>query len=225
MISTSAVAAAVAVLLAFPIGLGICCFARGLGPRPLARLTIGLVYLMTSIPTIVYAFAAATILPPLVREVFHSGSGYSLLVAVVVLAVLILPTIVLVIHGAWHGRADAVCLTGAALGLTRAQSLFRLLVPVSKPSLSMAAILGFGRAIGDTMIALLLAGNAPQMPANPLEAVRVLTAHIALVVATDAQSAAYQSVFACGVILLLTTAAVSVGARGLRRLADRGVNP
>jgi phosphate transport system permease protein len=85
----------------------------------------------------------------------------------------------------------------------------------------MAAVLGFGRAAGDTLVALMLAGNAAQVPGNLLDSLRTLTAHIALVVATDSRSRAYDSVFASGLILMLTTAVVNLGLRSLRSTTDR----
>jgi phosphate transport system permease protein len=178
---------------------------------------------MTSIPTIVYAFVSAVALVPLVRDVFATGSGYSLLTATVVLAVLILPTIVLLIHAYWRGLGDSIPTTCAALGLTRAQQLFRVLVPLSGRGLSVAAILGLGRAIGDTMVALLLSGNAPQVPGSLLESMRTLTAHIAMTLQTDTESTAFLSVFAAGLILLLLTVGLNLAARFLHTFSRNAV--
>ncbi len=210
-----------AVVLAFPAALAICCFVHGLGPPRLARWVLAIVHAMTGIPTILYAFVSAMLLVPLLRQGL-GGSGYSLLTAAIVLAVLILPTLVLLILCAWLGAAPRIRMSCAALGLTRAQELFRVLVPVTRRALLSAGLLGFGRAIGDTMIALLLSGNAAQVPASPLESMRALTAHVALVIATDSQDAAYASVFAAGLLLLLLTAVISLAARGLKGHGPHG---
>jgi len=216
MVAGSLLLSVSALALAFPVALGICSFAHGLGPPRLARLVMAVVHLMTGIPTILYAFVSAMLLVPLVRGAVAVGSGYSLLTATLVLSVLILPTLVLLIHSCWQGAGADLSVTCAALGLTKAQELLRVLVPATRRGLAAAAILGFGRAIGDTMIALLLAGNAPQVPTSPFDSFRALTAHIALVIATDSQDATYASVFASGLILLLMTAGLSLSARLLR---------
>ena len=174
---------------------------------------------MTSIPTIVYAFVSAMVLVPLMRDLFTRGSGFSLIAAAIVLSVLILPTIVLLIHVHWQGMKSNLHIPCAVLGLSQSQEIFWVLIPASSRALAVAAILGFARAIGDTMISLLLAGNAPQLPDSFFDSVRTLTAHIALVVATDPESSAYHSVFACGLILLLLTAVLNLAARWLYTLA------
>ncbi|MDO9081815.1 MAG: ABC transporter permease subunit, partial [Humidesulfovibrio sp.] len=155
------------------------------------------------------------LLVPLIRAGF-SGSGFSWLAAVLTLAVLVLPTIVLVIDSQLRLAGPELHLTAAALGLTRVQELLHLTLPLSARGLKAAAVLGFGRAIGDTLLPLMLAGNAPQVPHTPLEPLRTLTAHIALVVATDSQSAAYNSLFACGLILFLVSLAVNLGLKRIR---------
>jgi phosphate ABC transporter permease subunit PstA len=203
-------------LLAYPLGLGLCLFVHGLAPARsavnLTRPLMALVRLMTSVPTVVYGLVAVFLLVPLLRA---RGSGFSWLAATLVLALLVLPTIVLVIDSQLRLVTPGLKLTAAALGLTRAQELLHLALPLSGRGLKAAAILGFGRAVGDTLIPLMLSGNAAQVPHGPLDALRTLTAHIALVVATDSQSAAYNSLFACGVILFTVTLAVNLGLRRL----------
>lgn len=221
MVVGSLVLTVCAMLLAFPMALGITAFAHGLGPRSLGRIVLGVVHAMTGVPTIVYAFVSAMLLVPLVRGVFVHGSGYSLLSAALVLSVLVLPTIVLVVHAHWQAMGPEVARTCAALGIPRVRAVLRVLLPLSWRGLLTAAVLGFARALGDTMIALLLSGNAAQVPASPLEGFRALTAHIALVVATDTQDAAYASIFAAGLILLVLAAAASLTARRLGRRAER----
>jgi phosphate transport system permease protein len=208
-----------ALALAFPVAVGICSFAHGLARPWLGKIVLGVVHFMTSIPTIVYAFVSAIVLVPLMRDLFSRGSGFSLFAAAIVLSVLILPTIVLLIHVHWQGMKSNLHIPCAALGFNRSQEIFWVLIPASSRALAVAAILGFGRAIGDTMISLLLAGNAPQLPDSFLDSIRTLTAHIALVVATDPESSAYHSVFACGLILLLITAVLNLAARWLYSLS------
>jgi len=210
-----------AMALAFPAGVGICCFAHGLGPRPLARAVMLIIRFMTGVPTVVYGFVAVFLLVPLVRTHFGRGTGFSWLAAGLTLALLVLPTVVLVIDAELRLTEPRYRLASAALGLTQSQALLYVALPDSRRALVMAAVLGFGRAAGDTLVALMLAGNAAQVPGSLLDSLRTLTAHIALVVATDSRSRAYDSVFASGLILMLTTAAVNLGLRSLRSTTVR----
>ena len=204
-----------AMLLAYPLALGICCFVHGAGPARAARPLMLAVRFMTSVPTVVYGLVSVFLLVPLIRSAF-SGSGFSWLAAGLVLAVLVIPTVVLIIDGQFRQVQAGIGLTGAALGLSPVQQLLRLTVPLSARGLGVAAALGFGRAIGDTLIPLMLAGNAARPPHSLLDPLRTLTSHIALVVATDSQSLVYGSLFACGVILFLVSLLVNLGLRGWR---------
>jgi phosphate transport system permease protein len=205
-----------AMLIAFPVGVGICCFAHGLGHAPLARLVMALVRFMTSVPTVVYGFVAVFLLTPVIRAAFSHSSGFSWLTAALVLALIVLPTVVLLIDGQFRVIEERVRLTTAALGLSRSQSLVHVVLPLSRRGLLAAATLGFGRAVGDTLVPLMLAGNAPQIPASPLDSIRSLTAHIALVLSTESGSKAYASLFAAGLILLATALAVNLALRAIQ---------
>jgi len=217
MVVGSLLVAVGAVLFAMPLGVSIAAFAHGVAPAPLARVVLGVVRLMTGIPTIVYAFVSAMVIAPLLRGAFAHGSGYCFLGTLLVLSILVLPTVVLLVHAHWQSMGERLRFTCAALGLTRSQAVFHVLLPLSRRGLLVAGVFAFARALGDTMIALLLSGNAPQVPASPLDSFRTLTAHVALVHSTDTQAPAYVSIFAAGLILLLLTAVLSVVARALTR--------
>lgn len=204
------------VAVSYPAGVGICCFAHGLGPRSLRSPVLGIVHFMTSIPTVVYGFVSVFLLVPLLRQCFTEGTGFSWLAASLTLSVLVLPTIVLLIHTQMQQVDSEVRLAAKSLGLSSAQEMLWIVLPLSSRGLFAAAILGFGRALGDTIIALMVSGNAPQVPHSLLDSIRTLTAHIALVVATDVHSEAYQSLFACGLILFLVTAAINAAMYWIR---------
>ncbi len=210
-----------ALLLAWPLALGICCrlyLGEGRpGQRGLTALLRGLVRGMTAIPTVVYGFAALFLLTPLIREGLDQGAGLCWLSAALVLALLILPTMVLVMEAGLRPRLETLHLSAASLGLTRLQTLGFLALPSARRSLISAAVLGFGRAAGDTLVSLMLAGNAPQLPASLYESLRTLTAHMALVTANEVGGAAYNSLFAAGALLLVVNASISLLARRLSR--------
>ena len=219
MVAGSVLLACVALVLAFPLAVGVCAFAHGLAPKPLARCALAVVHFMTSIPTVVYGFVSVFLLVPLLRQSFGSGTGYSLLAAGLTLCVLILPTIVLLIHVTLQQIDPSVRVACAALGMTPAQTQIRVLFPLARRGLLAAAVLGFCRAIGDTLIALMVAGGAPQTPASLLDSIRTLTSHIAMVVATDWHSPEFRSLAAAGLVLFLVTACLTSAIRRLCRPA------
>jgi len=202
--------------VAYPLGLGLCGFAHGLGPRFLKGPIMGLIHFMTSIPTVIYGFVSVIFLVPVVRGTFPESTGYSWLTAALTLSLMILPTIVLLIQAQLQQVDARVRLAAAALGFSPAQTLLWVMRPLASRGLWAAAVLGFSRALGDTIIALMVAGNAPQIPHSLLDSIRTLTSHIALVVATDSTSQAYQSIFASGLILFGVTAAVNLTLRRLQ---------
>ncbi|MHC1711243.1 MAG: PstC family ABC transporter permease [Solidesulfovibrio sp.] len=209
--------AASAMLVALPAGIGICCFACGLGSPPAVRLIMGLVRFMTSVPTVVYGFVSVFAMTPLVQAAFRESSGYCWLSAGLTLSLLILPTMVLLMEGHIRLAWDRTALTAAALGLDEARAMLHVALPLARPGIAAAAVLGFSRAMGDTLVPLMLAGNAPQLPTSLLDSIRTLTAHIALVVSTESGSRTYNSLFAAGLILLGTATAVNLVLRLLQR--------
>ncbi len=219
LLATSAVA------LALPMGVGVCGFAHGVGPRSLGRLVRGIVQFMTGIPTVVYGFVSVFLLVPLVRATFGSTSGYCWLSAALTLAFLTLPTVVIVLDGHLRHLDSALRLGAAALGLNPAQQFAWVFLPASSRGLLAAALLAFGRAVGDTLVSLMVAGNAPLVPSSPLAPLRTLTAHIGLVLAADVHSTAYHSLFLSGVLLFGVTALVSLGVRWVAAAQEEGEAP
>lgn len=217
MAAASLALAVSAMLVALPAGIGICCFACGLGPPTVARLLLGLVRFMTSIPTVVYGFVSVFALTPIIQAAFRDCSGFCWLTAGLTLSLLVLPTVVLLVEGPLRAAWERTELTAAALGLDAARASLHVALPLVRRVIAAAAVLGFSRAMGDTLIPLMLAGNAPQLPLSPLDSIRTLTAHIALVVSTESGSHAYNSLFAAGLLLLGTATAVNLTVRCLLR--------
>jgi phosphate transport system permease protein len=204
-----------ALALAFPPALAVCCLISGLLRGKAAQLFSVLIHFMTSIPTVIYGFVSVFLLVPSMRSLFEAGSGFSLLTAGLTLSLLILPTMVLVLKSSLERIDRSLILAGEAMGLTPLQQMRHVLIPAASQGLILAAVLGFGRAIGDTLVSLMLAGNAAQPVTSLLAAARTLTAHIALVLATDSQSMAYQSVFASGLILFVIMGVITLLIRKL----------
>jgi len=214
--------ASFALFAGWPLALAVCGFLLTEESRALApfrRAAAVLVRFMTTIPTVVYGFAAVFLLTPLIRASF-GGSGMCLLGAGLILVLEILPTMVLVLQAGLGPRLDRLCPWGQALGFSRL-GLFRLFVlPKSRRTLAAAAILGFGRAAGDTLVPLMLAGNATQVPHGLLSSIRTLTAHMALVTSNEVGGSAYGSLFCAGFILLAVNAGASIALHVLERGND-----
>ncbi|VVS92056.1 PstC family ABC transporter permease [Desulfoluna spongiiphila] len=217
MIGGTLAVALPATLLAFPVSLGFACFATHLAPVRLRKGLKALASLMTGIPTVVYGFSAVFLLVPLVRQLGGRGSGFSIVAAVLVLALLISPTMILILISAFEAVPRQWLRSFAAMGATPEETVWGLLLPQSTRAMAGALLLGLGRATGDTLIALMLAGNAVLAPGDPLGPARTLTSHIALVMAADFDSPEFRSVFACGILLYLLIFALTLLVRRLTR--------
>jgi phosphate transport system permease protein len=132
--------------------------------------------------------------------------------------VLISPTLILFFSDAFARVPTAWLRAAEALGCSRIQTFFHVILPRSLKGLASGVVLALGRALGDTLIGLMLAGNAVGMPHSPLDPARTLTAHIALLMAADFESLEFRIIFACGLLLYL----VSLGLTLLVRSLDRG---
>lgn len=215
MVAGSTILAVSALGIAWPVSLAVCCWTLASPESPFLAPVRGCVRLMTAIPTVVYGFAAVFLVTPLVRSGL-GGSGFCWLAAALVLALLVLPTMVLVMEAGLAPRLAALCPGGLAIGLDRLELLWFLVLPQAGKPLLAAALLGVGRAFGDTLLPLMLAGNAPQVPTGLGDSLRTLTAHMALVTANEVGGAAYNSLFAAGALLLAVTAVTSLALRRLR---------
>ncbi len=194
-----------ATLMALPLSLGTAFVITILGNQWLGAGLKALIRFMTGIPTVIYGFSAIFLLVPLIREGL-GGAGLCILTAGIVLAVLVTPVMTLFFVDSLMGVNPAHIQAARALGADRIQRLLYVMIPQALPGMATGFILSTGRAIGDTLIALMLAGNAIAVPENLLDSARTLTGHIALVKAADYGSMEFRSIFACGIALYLFSA-------------------
>jgi len=197
--------ALLALLFSIPLSLGAACTAAVLAPLALRRLFMGVVRFMAGIPTVIYGFVAVFLLVPFMREYITGGSGFSILTASLVLSVLIAPTMIIFFVNGLTNVPHEFSLAVDALGAKPVQKLLYLLLPQSWQTIVAGIVLGFGRAMGDTLISLMLAGNSVAMPDSVMASGRTLTAHIALVIAADFDSLEFRTIFACGLALYFFT--------------------
>lgn len=223
MLTASFLLAITSLAVAFPVSLGCAGLIFGLAPPMVAKLMRRLVQLMTGFPTVVYGFVGVFVLVPAIRDLFGAGSGRCLLTAVVPLSLMITPTMTLFFSDAFAAVPRQTLMAAAACGAGRVQSFCWVVIPCAKKGLAAGTVLAFGRALGDTLIALMLAGNAAQIPASLLASARTLTAHIALVIAADFHSLEFASIFLCGVVLYVFTTGAALCAWKIRGGMERDV--
>ena len=195
--------AGLAMIWVTPLGIGLAAFIQLFAPKPLGRILRWTVEFMTGIPTVVYGFAALFFLVPAMRRIFNYGTGLSVFTASVMLALLVLPTITLIAQDRLAAVPKSQVLAALSLGASRMETFLHVLLPGAWRGLISAVVLGAGRAVGDTLIALMLAGNAVALPGSLLDSARTLTAHIALVTAADYESLSFKAIFVCGLVLFI----------------------
>lgn len=215
MIAGTAAIASLGVLLSIPLSFGAAALINVFAPRRWSRFFRGVFLMATGIPTVIYGFVGIFLLAPFVREFFDTGSGLCALSAALMLAVLVTPTMtIFFVHG-FDRTPRSYIQAVDALGGNDVQKLLYVILPGAWRHIIGGITLAAGRAQGDTLLALMLSGNAAQIPGGPLESARTLTAHIALVFAADHESPEFLSIFVCGLMLyLFSTLTVVV----LRRL-------
>lgn len=216
MLTGSILLSLTSVILAIPLALGLVSWTMSLGHGPWVEVVRNILRFMTAIPTVVYGFAAIFFLTPFIRQAL-GGTGFSWISASLMLAILILPTIYFVMESGIRGRMDELFPGGLVLGFSRLDLFWTFALPHSKNAIASALVLGFGRAVGDTLLPLMLAGNAVHLPESMAESVRTLTAHMALVTANEVGGTAYNSLFAAGLLLLLINIIISLSVRKLEK--------
>ena len=205
--------AGLSLIISFPLSLGCSFFIQVARPGLAGQLLKKLVQLMTAIPTVIYGFVGIFLLVPKVRGFFSYGSGMSIVSASVMLAMLIAPTMILFFIQSYARVPRTYIDAVDALGGSPAQKLFYVILPHAWPGILTGMVLAFGRAMGDTLIALMLSGNSVMMPSSLLDSARTLTAHIAMVIAADFDSVEFKTIFICGGILYLMTGVGVLAAR------------
>ena len=168
-----------ALVIGVPTGLFCAVYlSRFASPRVKRIVTPG-VELLAGIPSVIYGFFGLVVLVPLIRQFFHV-QGMSLLAASIILGVMILPTIITVARNALDAVPDSYYEGALALGADHERSVFRVLVPAAGSGIMAGVVLGIGRAIGETMAVVMIAGNQVQIPSSILEGVRTLTTNIVM---------------------------------------------
>jgi phosphate ABC transporter permease protein PstC len=205
-----------ALVIGVPLSLACSIFLAEFAPPSVQKILKPIIELLAGIPSVVYGFIGIVILVPLIRETL-GGSGFSVLTAAIILGIMILPTIVSISYDSLVAVPQTYREGSYALGATKWQTVLMVLFPSARSGIIAAIILGMGRAIGETMAVIMIAGNALKIPVSILDSVRTITSTIALELgySTGDHRAA---LFACGsilfiIIILLNIIATRIGRR------------
>ena len=179
MIIGSILVTGIAILIGVPIGVLCAVFMSFYCPKKLYRFVKPAINLLAGIPSIVYGFFGVMVLVPFIRNVF-GGSGKSLLTAGILLGIMILPTIIKTTEASLNAVPTSYYEGSLALGATHERSVFFAALPAAKSGILAAIILGVGRAIGETMAVVMVAGNQAILPESITSGVRTLTSNVIL---------------------------------------------
>lgn len=203
-------------IVAFPLGLGSAVYIAEIAPGRVREVLKPLVELLAGLPSVMLGFLGIIVLSPLLRETLEIPTGLSALTASLLLGFIALPTIVSVAEDALDAVPQSYRDAALAIGATEWQTIWRVTVPAARSGIFTAVMLGIGRAIGETMTVMMVAGNAPVVPTSLavfLSPVRTMTATIAAEMGEVANgSTHYHVLFFVGMVLFLISLLVNVTA-------------
>ena len=191
-----------AILIGVPVGFLTAVFLSKMAPKKLRTVMESAVSLLAGIPSVVYGLVGMLVLVPGIRKLFHVPDGASLLAAIIVLAIMILPSIIKVSMTSLEAVPKEYEDASLALGATPTETFFRVSVPAAKSGIAAAVVLGVGRAIGEAMAVMMVSGNVSNMPSSIFESVRFLTTAVASEMAYSS-GLQHQALFSIALVLYL----------------------
>ena len=200
-----------AILLSLPFGIAVAVYLAEIADMRVRNFLKPVIELLAGIPSVVYGFFGLVVIVPFLQKTFNLAVGETGLAGSIVLGIMALPTIITVAEDAMRNVPRAMKEASLALGATQWQTIYRVVIPYAKSGITSAAVLGIGRAIGETMAVLMVTGNAAVIPHTLLEPVRTIPATIAAELGeASAGSGHYQALFMLGVILFVITMIISI---------------
>lgn len=200
-----------AILFALPVGLATAIYMAEVANEKVRNIIKPVIELLAGIPSVVYGFFGLIVIVPEIQKLFNLPVGETALAGSIVLGIMALPTIITVSEDAIRNTPRAMKEASLALGANRWQTIHRVILPYSMSGISAAAILGIGRAIGETMAVLMVTGNAAVMPHSLLQPVRTIPATIAAELGEAPHGGVhYKALFALGCILFVMTMLINM---------------
>jgi phosphate transport system permease protein len=197
----------IALVVALPTGLTIAIYLSEYAPQKMRNILKPLLELLAAVPSVVYGFFALMVVSPFLKTIFPNISGFNALSAGIVMGIMIIPFVSSLSEDALRAVPKSLRESSYALGSTRLQTSFRVMVPAASSGIVVSVILAFSRAIGETMIVAIAAGQQPRLTFNPLVPIETITAYIVQVSLGDVPhgSLEYKTIFAAGMTLFVFT--------------------
>lgn len=197
----------IAIIVALPIGLSISIYLSEYAPKSFRKTIKPLLELLAAVPTVVYGFFALIVVTPILQDFIPGLSGFNSLSAGIVMGIMIIPFISSISEDALHAVPSSLREASFGMGATKLQTAFKVIVPAASSGIIVSVILAISRAIGETMIVAIAAGQQPRLTLDPTVPVETITAYIVQVSLGDVQhgSLEYRTIFAAGITLFAFT--------------------
>ena len=197
----------IAIAVALPIGLTIAVYLNEYAPKGFRKVIKPILEILAAIPTVVYGFFALMVITPALQQVFPQMAGFNALSPGIVMGIMIIPMISSLSEDALYAVPKSLREASYGIGATRLQTSFRVLVPAASSGIIVSVILAISRAVGETMIVAIAAGQQPRLTLNPFVPVETITTYIVQVSLGDVVqgSLEYQTIFAAGIALFVLT--------------------
>ncbi len=197
----------IAISVALPIGLSISIYLSEYAPKSFRKTVKPLLELLAAVPTVVYGFFALIVVTPFLQQIIPGLSGFNSLSAGFVMGIMIIPYISSISEDALHAVPNALREASFGMGATKLQTAFKVVVPAASSGIIVSIILAISRAIGETMIVAVAAGQQPRLTLDPTVPVETITAYIVQVSLGDVEhgSVEYRTIFAAGITLFVFT--------------------
>ncbi|MBI2027245.1 MAG: phosphate ABC transporter permease subunit PstC [Deltaproteobacteria bacterium] len=224
LISGTALTSFVSIVTALPLGLLAAIYLSEFASKRIRSFIKPSLEVLAGIPTVIYGYFALTFVTPCLQKIIPGLAGFNALGAGIVMGIMILPIIASLSEDAIYAVPPSLKEGAYALGGNRLATIFRVVLPSSFSGIGAAAILGISRAVGETMIVVIAAGQQPNFTLDPRVAVETMTAYIVQVSLGDTPTGTleYQTIFAVGMTLFIFTLALNLGAHHLRRNVLKG---
>jgi phosphate transport system permease protein len=197
----------IAVSVALPLGLTIAVYLSEYAPKRFRKIVKPMLEILAAVPTVVYGFFALMVVTPFLQKLIPGMAGFNALSAGIVMGIMIIPFVSSLSEDALQAVPKSLRNASYGLGSTRFQTAFKVMVPAASSGIVVSVILAFSRAIGETMIVAIAAGQQPRLTANPLVPIETITAYIVQVSLGDVPhgSLEYKTIFAAGMTLFVFT--------------------
>ncbi len=197
----------IAIIVALPIGLSISIYLSEYAPRSFRKTIKPLLELLAAVPTVVYGFFALIVVTPILQDIIPGLSGFNSLSAGIVMGIMIIPFVSSISEDALHAVPSSLREASFGMGATKLQTALKVIVPAASSGIIVSIILAISRAIGETMIVAIAAGQQPRLTLDPTVPVETITAYIVQVSLGDVQhgSLEYRTIFAAGITLFAFT--------------------